>query len=297
MDNFLLPFVLAMAAALPVFAAPLSVAAERGVATAAQPLKPLAAVREPPLIILSTIPSLLVTLDGPPRFAPIKGAKPLLLRVVNSRVLLLKDAFGRYFLHLYDGFLEAGSLDGPWHPCEKVAPGVRGAVAAARASGKTDLLEGKADPKSRKKPSLRNSVIPWVYLSLVPAELVVTRGTPDFVSIAGTALFFARNTTGDLFSLQGEGTMYLLASGRWYRAPFYPGPWVLLPAEELPPDFQDLPSGVKGRVRDALPPRTRPLPVPSATAWLTGVVARDGAFPASVTPGFTVQALPGEWCR
>ena len=168
---------------------------------------------QPPVVILSTRPALLVTIDGPPQYTLIKGTKPLLLRVMNTRVLLLTNAAGRYFLHLYDGFMEAAGVDGPWRLSEDVPREVRNADKKARGDGKTDLLRGERDRRSKQFPSLKKGVIPWIYLTQVPAELVVLDGEPDFISIAGTRLFHARNTGGDLFYNQGDGTMYLLVCG------------------------------------------------------------------------------------
>ncbi len=241
-------FVLALP--LLVFMATFSIAADGPAPTARQPAITAAAKGEPPVVILSTTPALLVTMDGPPRYALVKAGKPLLLRVVNTRVLLLTNAAGRYFLHLYDGFLEAGGLDGPWRVAENVPREVRAAGKTSSVSGEVDLLKGKPDHKTRKSPSLKNSAIPWIYLSQAPAVLIVTDGTPDFISIEGTGLFYARNTSGDLFCLQGEGTMFLLASGFWFSSASYLGPWELVPDGGLPPDFRDIPpAGVKGRVK------------------------------------------------
>jgi hypothetical protein len=302
MNRFLLLCAVVMVSVLPAPAASQAAAREKPAIIRQLPPKPAVPEGTPPVVILSMTPSLLVTLDGPPQFALIKGAKPLLLRVVNTRVLLLTDAAGRFFLHLYDGFLEAASLDGPWHPSEKVPPSAGAAVAAARASGKSDLLEGKPDPGIRKKPSLRNSVIPWVYLSQVPAELIITQGTPDFISILGTRLFQARNTTGDLFCLQGDGAMFLLASGHWFTAPSTLAPWELVPEGGLPPEFDELLfADVKERVKAAvLPHRKRRLSDVCATAWFAEVVAGEWAHlarPGSAPAEFTVAPHPVVWCR
>ena len=270
-----------------------------------QRTEPVEVRLEPPEIIFSTRPALLVSIDGPPEYTLVKGAVPLLWRVVNTRVLLLKNAGGGHYLHLYDGFLEAGSLNEPWSVAEKVPRGAKLAEQSARSSRKTNLLEGKPDPRTRKKPSLRKSVTPWVYLSMIPAELIVTDGEPDFISIEGTRLFYARNTTGDLFWHQGDRTMYLLASGFWFRAETYLGPWQLVPVDGLPQDFRAIPdSSVKRGVKASVPP---PPKVPSqaqgtgsGSAWLEGLLAghvlRQETFGAT-TSGFAPGPFPQPWCR
>jgi hypothetical protein len=271
-----------------------------------QRTEPAAVKTEPPEIIVSTRPALLVSIDGPPDYVLVKGAEPLLWRVVNTRVLLLKNAGGRHYLHLYDGFLEAGSLNDPWRVAAKVPQGAKLAEQSARGSRKTNLLEGKPDPRTSKKPSLRKSVTPWIYLSMIPAELIVTDGEPDFISIKGTRLFYARNTTGDLFWHQGDRTMYLLASGFWFRAESYLGPWEIVPDDKIPEDFRAIPdSSVKRRVKALVPP---PPKAPfreaqvngSGNTWLEAVL--PGYIPWQVPFGATaVGFLPGvppkEWCH
>ena len=265
---------------------------------------PVMKMTEPPEIIISTRPALLVTIDGPPEYALVKGAEPFLWRVVNTKVLLLKNAGGRHYLHLYDGFLEAGSLNEPWLVAAKVPRGAKLAELAARSSQKKNLLEGKPDPRTKKRPSLRKVVTPWVYLSMIPAELIVTDGEPDFISIKGTSLFYARNTTGDLFWRQGDGTLYLLASGYWFRAESYLGPWVIAPDEELPEDFRAIPdSSVKRRVKAWVPPpppKTPSRKTPeTGNDWLKSVLAErvPRQIPKVTAGGFSPETAPKECCR
>ncbi len=258
-----------------------------------------------PVVILSTTPAILVTIDGPPQYTLINGGKPLLLRVVNTRALLLTNAVGKYYLHLFDGFLEAGGLDGPWSVARNIPQEVRAEENKVRIGGKTDLLKGEVDQRTRKKPTLKNSVIPWVYLSQGATELIITDGIPDFISIAGTRLFYARNTTSDLFFYQGDETKYyLLKSGRWFHAEAYLGPWELAPDEEIPPDFEQIPDkSIKGSVKAWLP--SPPIAcfsdgtiVLSGNTWLAGLLSGRSAplKPLGVPATFIDrQTFPGEF--
>jgi hypothetical protein len=55
----------------------------------------------------------LVIIDGDPVWRPVTGTA--LKRIINTRALvLLDDASGTYYLHLFDGFVEASWLSGPW---------------------------------------------------------------------------------------------------------------------------------------------------------------------------------------
>ena len=69
-------------------------------------------VNDPPTIIFSAQPAVLVYIYGEPHYAPVKNTT--LTRVINTRALLLKDAGGVYYLHLYDGYVQSTGIYGPW---------------------------------------------------------------------------------------------------------------------------------------------------------------------------------------
>jgi hypothetical protein len=66
----------------------------------------------PPRIVFMQQPAVLAYIDGEPQHVAVEGAK--LMRVVNTRVLLLKDPAGKLYLHPLDGYMEAAALTGPW---------------------------------------------------------------------------------------------------------------------------------------------------------------------------------------
>ena len=66
----------------------------------------------PARIVFSTRPSILVYVDGTPSYQPVKDTK--LQRVVNTRVLLLREEQGVHYLRVFDGWMKAPSLDGAW---------------------------------------------------------------------------------------------------------------------------------------------------------------------------------------
>ena len=65
----------------------------------------------PPKIVVSEKPAILVLIDGPPAYRPVPGTK--LQRVINTRLLLLKDETERLYLHVFNGYLEAPSRRDP----------------------------------------------------------------------------------------------------------------------------------------------------------------------------------------
>src|SRR4029453_13889000 len=72
----------------------------------------------PPTVLFSTSPAMLVLVDGPPAYRAVE--KTQLERVFNTRALILRDRSGKHYLHLFDGYVEAPALEGPWTVAIKV---------------------------------------------------------------------------------------------------------------------------------------------------------------------------------
>src|SRR6185369_5405797 len=66
---------------------------------------------DPPQILFSTRPALLVLVDGAPVFRPVNDTN--VERIINTRVLILR-AQNKFYLRLMDGWLESQNLNGPW---------------------------------------------------------------------------------------------------------------------------------------------------------------------------------------
>ena len=206
----------------------------------------------PPRIVFMQHPSLLVYIDGEPRFVPVEGTN--LSRVVNTRVLLLKDPAGRVYLHLLDGYMQALALSGPWSVAQAPPADASKAEAAARESRQIDLLDGPEDPKTKEKPSLGPELAPNIIVATAPAELIVTEGEPTYVPIHGTSLLYVKNTTADVFKRVTDQLSYVLLGGRWFRAKSFDGPWEFVPAKSLPKDFSRIPdSSRKENVKASVP--------------------------------------------
>ena len=193
----------------------------------------------PPRIVFMQQPSLLVYIDGEPRFVPVEGTN--LARVVNTRLLLLKDPAGKLYLHVLDGYMQAAAMTGPWSVAPAPPAGATKAEAAAREFRQTDLLEAQEDPNTKKKPSLGPETAPTIIVATTPTELIVTQGQPNYVPINGTSLLYVKNTTADVFKLLTDQSSYVLLGGRWFRAKSFDGPWEFVPAKSLPKDFAHIP--------------------------------------------------------
>ena len=204
---------------------------------------PVVAVQNnPPQVLVSYSPAILVPIDGAPVMKPAPNSSRF-QRVINTRALILQGGFGNnFYVHVYDGWLSAGSLAGPWSqvfmgPLE-LSDANRIAAQLSKA-GTVDLLDG--GPKASPKPSLANGV-PTIYTSQAPTELIVFKGQPDFVPIVGTQLLWASNTTSDVLINTANNDYYALLAGRWFRGPALTGPWSFVASDALPADFARIPA-------------------------------------------------------
>jgi hypothetical protein len=236
-----------------------------------------------PRIIVSQAPAVLVYIDGEPRYAPLRGTS--LQGVVNTRVLLLKDESGTSYLHVYDGWVSAASLQGPW----QLTPAPAGAERLeqlARSVPQVDLLTGKADANGR-LPALSNARLPQIFVSMQPAALIVLDGPPRFARIGRTALQYATNTTAHLFRDVASNGLYVRVGGNWFRASDVNGPWTHVPAASLPASFAAIPDGspkrgVKTSIDNEL----------ASTAPRAGASSIVSADPRTATLSVTVNGDP-----
>ena len=201
---------------------------------------------DPPQVIFSPTPAILIYVDGQPKLQAVSGTP--YQRVINTRPLLLADAHGRYFLKIFDGWMSSGSLNGSW----TVAPSSADLESAFKKISSTvtvDALTGdsgvsqqdaKGQGKKEAPPSLKN-VVPAIFIATTPTELIVTDGPPKYVPITGTQLLYAENTSGSLFKDISDNRTYVLISGRWFRALQENGPWEYVAANSLPADFSKIP--------------------------------------------------------
>lgn len=224
---------------LPVAMATLSLDLLQGQLAASQTVKPQAVTvnNDPPRVIVSTSPAILVPIDGAPVIKTVADSR--FERVINTQALIARTRLDpAWYLHVFDGWLSATALDGPWTLAQRTPFGLDDLARQLASQKSVDLLDG--GPQASPKPSLNNGV-PTIYVTQVPAELIVFNGPPNFVPITGSSLLWASNTTADVLVNTADNSYYTLMSGRWYRSPAIGGPWTFVPANALPPDFARIP--------------------------------------------------------
>jgi hypothetical protein len=200
---------------------------------------------DPPRILVSKVPAVLILVDGKPVQREVPGT--FLLRVVNTRALMALDPqAGRYDLWLSDRWVQAPSLDGPWTVASAPPKALDAMKASLIDSDEVDLLD---DTSSDVQALLRKGEIPKIYVSTGPAELLQIQGAPQLAPVDDTELVEVTNTSSDILIDPGSGETYVLLSGRWFRARSLDGPWSYVEPGKLPADFAKIPENhPKGRV-------------------------------------------------
>jgi hypothetical protein len=256
---------------------------EAALAAAGVKTPPVEVNNTPPQVIVSNQPAILVPIDGKPVLKPVPDESRF-DRVINTRALIVKSRFiDEYYLHLYDGWVTATSISGPWSqasPGPFVKRDIDAIAADLSKKGAVDLLDG--GPNANPKPSLANGV-PVVHTAQGPAELIVFNGQPDFVPINGTQLLWASNTHSDVLIDTANNQYYVLLAGRWFRAPSLSGPWTYVANNALPSDFAKIP---KSSLAGAVLPSVAGTPQ-AREALIANTIPQTATVPRVNGPTFT----------
>ncbi len=186
---------------------------------------------DPPKLFYSQKPAILVMFLGEPRLKPVVKDKNDLMFAVNTNWDVFYDATGqRYYLLNGDNWLTTNdAIKGSWAPA--------GVLPAGLSSLPPD--ENWADVR-RQVPGKRDQNPPVVFVSTEPAELLLTKGDPNFSPITGTKLMRLVNTETPVFLFSGDKHYYILIAGRWFRSSSLNGPWTSA-SKDLPQEFARIP--------------------------------------------------------
>lgn len=202
-----------------------------GLDRAKQQTKSIEVNFKPPTIYYSKVPAQLVIFNGEPKFEVVDKAPDLLFAVNTNWDILLELGSSRHFMLYGESWLVTEDIiKGPWKP-------------ARRLPGAFRELPDDENWKDVKKsiPGKRAKLVPAIFVSTMPAELIVTDGKAAYSPIAGTKLLYATNTESDLFLHSGDRHRYFLTAGRWFKARTLSGPWSAA-SSDLPEDFSDIPT-------------------------------------------------------
>ncbi len=194
-------------------------------------LPPAAVNLEPPPIFHSRLPSILIVFLGEPRFEPVFEGSDLEFCLNTNWDLFRERATGRNFLLVETGWMETQNvLEGPWKLAEGLPAGL---------SNLPD--DGNWQEVREHVPGQPLTIVPQVFVSTEPAELIVTEGMPRLEPLPDNKLSAVVNTDSTVLYHRAEGNYYFLAAGRWFRARQLTGPWSAA-TFDLPDEFRSLPS-------------------------------------------------------
>ena len=185
---------------------------------------------DPPTILFSTSPAVMMNLDGDAIWSPIKG-NDLEFAVNTNWDLFRHAATNTYYLRNNAQWLRASNLNGPWTAADALP------ASFSKLPDDENWKDVKAHLTSA--PVARASV-PRVFVSTEPAELILLTGAPIYQPVTGTNLMWVSNTDSDVFRMGKTGSIYYLVAGRWFSAPDFSGPWTFA-TPTLPAEFKKIP--------------------------------------------------------
>jgi hypothetical protein len=186
---------------------------------------------DPPAIFVSNTPGILLSVDSKPAFADIPKTK--LQFIINSNFpLFLDQTTSSYYLLVDRRWMTATTLNGPWSPTMKIPKDM---------SKVADDPEWSALKNVIPPPATPGGIVPRIFYSDKPADIILFDGKPVFAKIPGTQLVYSTNTDSYLFLYTPKNQYFYLTGGRWFRAESLQGPWTFA-TTELPADFANIPS-------------------------------------------------------
>jgi hypothetical protein len=250
-------------------------------------------LNEPPRIVFSTTPMVLVLIQGEPAWRPVAGTN--LTRVINTRALVLSDPSGRVYVHVLNGYMTAASLNGPWTVAAAAPAGAPQVAQELAKKNTVDLMEGPVNETTGQRPSLAAGA-PGVVVATRPTEIVITEGPMNWTPIETTQLLYVSNTNGNVFQDLATQQYYVLVTGRWFLAAQLSGPWSYVPGADLPVDFALIPdTSPKENVKASVPgtPQAEEAAIAAQIPQMATVYRDKVSFTPVVSGAPVLQPIPG----
>jgi hypothetical protein len=185
---------------------------------------------EPPPILYSEQPAILVQFMGEPKFESVPQVPGLLYAVNTNWDILMELGTSKYYMLNTDHWLVTDDLaKGRWQAAQSLPDAFRGLPEDDNWKDVKKHIPGKRVKQTSK-----------VFISQKPTELIVTQGAPSLSPIPSTKLLYITNTTSDLFLHMQDGHYYFLTAGRWFKAKQLSGPWTAA-SRNLPEAFGLIP--------------------------------------------------------
>ncbi len=194
----------------------------------------------PPAIWITEKPAILLYIDGEAITEELNGFQ--LKRVQNTPLALFYYAVTRkYYLFEEDHWFVSDASMSKFALMQDVRDDelirirevIRKSIAENSSDNEADLGYGNAD----------FDIVPEVWVSKVPAELIEIDGSAVFKPITGTQLLYVANTSSNVLMDIPSQRYFVLLGGRWYSSTDLQGKWEFVAAANLPSDFARIPEG------------------------------------------------------
>jgi hypothetical protein len=193
-----------------------------------------------PKVIYTTQPSILVLIDGNPKLQ--KNNDWGVDVVVNSPFTIVKNDDGRFYLYGGHHWYTASSATGPYAYASTVPQNLSTIETALNKNA--NASNGDNDNNNTAAADNTDNVVSNIVVSTSPAELIQSKGEPNFSPIEGTSLLYVKNSNNDIFMDVNSQQYFVLISGRWYKTKtLNSNQWQFIPADKLPADFAKIPEG------------------------------------------------------
>ena len=189
----------------------------------------------PPRIIFVTYPAVLVLIDGEPKLKKIENSS--LKYIINTPYFIVLDTTKKtYYLKGSAFWFSASELKGPW--IETKSPPAK----AVEISRKMEKKQKEQQKQPSENQEVDKSIVPKIFVSTKPAELIQSDGEPKYIPIKGTNLLYMNNTESDVIMDISSQKYFILISGRWYTSGSLTGKnWNFVESKKLPKDFAKIP--------------------------------------------------------
>lgn len=183
---------------------------------------------DPPEIIFSSTPALLVVIDGEPLVKSVDESN--LLYVLNTPHLIVTKDKHTYYLNISDNWYKSNEILTGWQNSISVPSDIKS-------------LAKDVDQKNNKDDtSISEDIVPKIIVRTKPTELISTNGKPEFSTISGTNLLYLKNSSANVILNKLTMEYYLLISGRWFKSDkLGGGNWKFVAGDKLPEDFLKIP--------------------------------------------------------
>ncbi len=187
---------------------------------------------DPPEIILSKVPAMLIYIDGEPKTQAIEGMGNL-VQVVNTPFCVVQDSQkGTYYILGEGQWYQSNKLTGTYQLVKKPSNNLKQIQTQVENSNKEDGVEITTSDKELQ-----------IIVRTQPAELLQIDGEPNLAPITETNLLYVSNSSNYIFLDIDSQRYYVNLSGRWYKSPALDGSWSYVSNSDLPSTFANIPVG------------------------------------------------------